>query len=554
MITRFEEVHHIPTAPSHYVKPTILDPIELAQFSAPPPPPTPTPIAILVPVSLDAIPTPPAPVVTPSSSTTVPTTPVIEEIPSAESVATFANPNTVINDGNVKELNMTAIAEKEAWNQDQPAQNAIKAANEVDRDFVQSTETMVPPPGALDEEPTANTTVQVQSTATATATVAASASASASASVSVSAAASEPAQAPLEPETPTTIEVPDFVSPTETMVPPVNVEEALPLPLAIAVDAADAAAVGFVPLADPVDFIYEPEEKPAELVAAVDQANVASSNFTAAPEDERPVEVVEAVKLADEASVNFTALPDDPRPAELVDAMVENGTDYIGQPAVPAAKSFTELESSAEMDAELDAAATMEAEAEFGMHVGASCGTKGTCKARASCSTTSNTIRSGLCAGSSSIICCQPKTVAATTTTSAAKPATSSSSSSSSSKASQFIAKARAQIGKKYARGGSGPSTFDCSGLVNFAARAVGLTTLPRTADDLSRVGKAITNVADRQPGDLIFFGKPGQKIYHVGIYVGPNQMVNAPHTGALVRQENYSYWPDKLTTARRIF
>ena len=121
--------------------------------------------------------------------------------------------------------------------------------------------------------------------------------------------------------------------------------------------------------------------------------------------------------------------------------------------------------------------------------------------------------------------------------------------------AARFIAAARSKIGKPYARGGMGPNSFDCSGLVNWAAKQIGgVKGMPRTADQLSKFGKAVTSVAARQPGDLIFFGKKGQRVYHVGIYVGPNQMINAPHTGAFVRQENFSYWPDKLTVARRIF
>jgi len=124
----------------------------------------------------------------------------------------------------------------------------------------------------------------------------------------------------------------------------------------------------------------------------------------------------------------------------------------------------------------------------------------------------------------------------------------------SSQKIAKFLSLIKSKIGSKYVFGAMGPSTFDCSGLVYWAARQVGLTTLPRTSGDQYNFGKAITSASARQPGDLIFFGKAGQRPYHVGVYVGPNQMIDAPHTGAFVRQENYSYWPDKLNTARRIF
>lgn len=42
--------------------------------------------------------------------------------------------------------------------------------------------------------------------------------------------------------------------------------------------------------------------------------------------------------------------------------------------------------------------------------------------------------------------------------------------------------------------------------------------------------------LADLAPGDLVFFGASGESSYHVGLYVGDGQMIEAPHTGAVVR------------------
>lgn len=47
--------------------------------------------------------------------------------------------------------------------------------------------------------------------------------------------------------------------------------------------------------------------------------------------------------------------------------------------------------------------------------------------------------------------------------------------------------------------------------------------------------------IADLQPGDLVFFGS---SIYHVGLYIGGGQMIDAPYTGAFVRVDSI-YWPD---------
>jgi cell wall-associated NlpC family hydrolase len=93
---------------------------------------------------------------------------------------------------------------------------------------------------------------------------------------------------------------------------------------------------------------------------------------------------------------------------------------------------------------------------------------------------------------------------------------------------------ALAQRGKPYQFGGAGPNVFDCSGLVDYAYALAGRPGLPHSAAALQGMGVAVSR-ADLRPGDLVFFGSPA---YHVGIYVGNNEMVNAPDSGSVVRVE----------------
>ncbi|MFJ8858272.1 NlpC/P60 family protein [Streptomyces sp. NPDC102451] len=107
------------------------------------------------------------------------------------------------------------------------------------------------------------------------------------------------------------------------------------------------------------------------------------------------------------------------------------------------------------------------------------------------------------------------------------------------SKAEKVLAFARAQIGKPYVWGATGPSSYDCSGLTQAAWKAAGVD-LPRTTWDQVEVGTRVAT-ADLQPGDLVFFY---DDISHVGIYKGDGMMIHAPKPGANVREESIYYMP----------
>jgi hypothetical protein len=95
-----------------------------------------------------------------------------------------------------------------------------------------------------------------------------------------------------------------------------------------------------------------------------------------------------------------------------------------------------------------------------------------------------------------------------------------------------FLTSASQQLGKPYVFGDEGPGSFDCSGLVQFAAAAAGIT-LPRTADEQYH---ATTRVSTPAPGDLAFWLDERGWAYHVGIVLGDGRMIAAPEPGSNVQ------------------
>jgi cell wall-associated NlpC family hydrolase len=96
------------------------------------------------------------------------------------------------------------------------------------------------------------------------------------------------------------------------------------------------------------------------------------------------------------------------------------------------------------------------------------------------------------------------------------------------------------QLGVPYVYGGESPAGYDCSGLVQAAYRAAGIA-LPRTAQEQYDAGPRLPAGVPLQPGDLVFFGQSSGDVEHVGIVVRAGEMVDAPHTGTVVRTEPFS-------------
>lgn len=113
------------------------------------------------------------------------------------------------------------------------------------------------------------------------------------------------------------------------------------------------------------------------------------------------------------------------------------------------------------------------------------------------------------------------------------------------SQASDAIAYATAQIGKPYVWAASGPNSFDCSGLTMAAyLHAQPPVILPHWTGAQILSGVEVTQ-SQLQPGDLVF---PDSG--HVVLYIGDNQIIEAPHQGANVRQgPMYGFWRARRVT-----
>ncbi|MFD4245676.1 NlpC/P60 family protein [Streptomyces sp. NPDC058525] len=114
----------------------------------------------------------------------------------------------------------------------------------------------------------------------------------------------------------------------------------------------------------------------------------------------------------------------------------------------------------------------------------------------------------------------------------------------SSGRAATAVMAARAAVGRPYVWGSTGPSGFDCSGLMVWSYRQAGVS-LPRTSQAQRHAGRQVP-LSQARPGDLVTYRSDAS---HVGMYVGNGQVVHAPYPGARVRYDPVGMMPVSAVT-----
>src|SRR5436190_15448441 len=120
--------------------------------------------------------------------------------------------------------------------------------------------------------------------------------------------------------------------------------------------------------------------------------------------------------------------------------------------------------------------------------------------------------------------------------------------------ADRAAAQAATMRGRPYHFGGASVSSgFDCSGLVQYSYRQVGID-LPHSTDAQRKTSRPV-GLSSLRRGDLLFFDLEGKKSSHVGIYLGEGRFIHAPSTGKNVRNDRLDspYWKKHLSEARRV-
>ncbi len=101
------------------------------------------------------------------------------------------------------------------------------------------------------------------------------------------------------------------------------------------------------------------------------------------------------------------------------------------------------------------------------------------------------------------------------------------------------VAAAHQVLGAPYVWGATGPHSFDCSGLMQYAYSRAGVS-LPRTSQEQAHAGRRVP-LSQARPGDLVIYRNDAS---HVAMYVGDGRVIHAPYPGARVRYDPVSMMP----------
>lgn len=117
-----------------------------------------------------------------------------------------------------------------------------------------------------------------------------------------------------------------------------------------------------------------------------------------------------------------------------------------------------------------------------------------------------------------------------------------------------IVAYAKTFQGYPYVYGSNGPSSFDCSGFVQYVYKHFGYS-LSRSSKTQANDGVAVSK-SNLQPGDILIFKNTAKtEIGHVGIYIGNGQFIHAsnPKTGVTISSLSSASYQQRYVTARRI-
>lgn len=113
------------------------------------------------------------------------------------------------------------------------------------------------------------------------------------------------------------------------------------------------------------------------------------------------------------------------------------------------------------------------------------------------------------------------------------------------------ISAARSKSGAPYSYGGTGPSSFDCSGLTQWAFKQAGVS-LPRTS--FAQYGQGTTvSRGNIQAGDLVFFNTAGAGASHVGVATSSTSVISATSSGVMEHSFASGYWSQHYVGAKRV-
>ena len=111
-------------------------------------------------------------------------------------------------------------------------------------------------------------------------------------------------------------------------------------------------------------------------------------------------------------------------------------------------------------------------------------------------------------------------------------------------------------LGYSYARGGNGPTYFDCSGFTQYIYKQFGYT-ISRTCNGQNKEGKYIS-LNDLLPGDIVLFERTyyASGCTHAGIYIGNNLFIHAANRrkGVIISSLDETYYASRFVCGRRIW